>query len=678
MMTTNHALLFTELRVIEIPSIETKAKTLEFIDLAVMENENLKALGYQLTEEGMLKLALAIKENKGSLNLYQKVQEFEPAIEVDPMYKGFPLEVLNMDELDYRTHQMIHYLTTYGLEIMTGTPVKTGWLPESTPIERQEDERIIPLKTIDLLTPEEVDNKVIKDLIGRKERLLPKELKIAKFVLLRTKQEIKEIPFKENIGTLFADILLNGTLEERSIVFHQLQSILKHSGDVLDLLEEVVKVNKYKQLKTSVKRGFVQLLESFSKSDLEENLSSNKWSNAFLGKKGKKRAINRNIALIDYLSFNRFATKPHAISVVNELKGGTLLSWNQLLERTYAKKAYRETLALLSERPGILFRQINRLIKLGVDPKLVRSVVQESAGTLKTQSIVSALNNYSGENEEVNKVFMAALMQNLKSKELKDLFSNKKVFLKENSVDFANSKIEITDKNKEGGYIQSGIAIKIPDEVEILRFFTYWNDKKRIDIDLHGVALKGDGSIAHCGWNGDFRDGGMVHSGDITHSNASEYIDFSFKAMEEADVKFIQMNINSFLSIPFNKIDTVFTGLMGVSKLKEKANLHDSKNVLFRHDLEYNDMALDYAFVDIEKRLLRIIGKHLNLHNDTNLDDFRSLNLSMKTYVGLLALTQGATFVESEEEADLVLGIEKEDKENYVNLIDENFFMDVE
>lgn len=646
------------------------------LNLALVDSENIKALGYRLTEDGITKLTLEYKNNPNMKPLYKRIMEIEPSIEVSPMYPNFPIEVLEMDELEYRIHQYLHYVTTYGLERILGTEVKIGWLPKTDKvIERKKDTQVANLKTLDYLYPSEVNNRVINNLIGRKERLLPNELEIAKYVMLNMNTVITDVPFKENIGAIFGDTLLTGTLEERYKTFEILKTIVKHPGDVLDLVEYMVKKNKYRHFKTSVKRGLVKLIEQFSIESIEENIASNRWSNAFLGKKGRPRMINRNIALIDYLSYNRFSQNDCAKMLVSELKNGNLLSWNQNLEQAYAEIDYDKVINLLSQRPGVMFRQVNRLIKLGVDSERISAILKDKAGELKTQTIISALNNYEGE-DIVDKIFLDTLVCNLNSKDLKEVFKDKKVYIDEKDVDFSKSKFEITDKFEEGGYITNGMAIRIPEEAEFLRFFTYWNDDSRIDIDLHGVAMHDNGEISHIGWHSKYKDSSLVHSGDITHSNASEYIDLDINNAKKNGVTKVQFNINSFTGVPFNQINTVFTGLMALSKMGKAVDLFDPKNVIFRHDLKNKSMSVDYGIIDIENKLIYIIGNKTNTHNDTNITELITPKITIKTYLDILIVTQGGCIVEKENEADLTLGLTKKDKENYLSLIDNNFFMD--
>lgn len=669
-------LFLSELRIIE---GENKAKaelSIDAVKKALVDQENLNALGFDLKKDDVIKLAGAYAGNSEITPLYIRVQDLEPGITVSPMYPNFPTQVLEMSEVEYRVNQILHYASTYGVERLLEVEVIKGFLPETEDlIERVEDEQVAKLKTIDYLHPDEVNSLVIEKLIGKKERLLPNELYVVKEIVKRSNRDvITEIPFKENIGAIFGETLLNGGLHERYRALNELEAIVKHPGDVLDIVEQLVVMNHYKHFKTSLKRGLVDLLEKFSKASLEENLASNRWSGTFLGKKGKKRSINRNIALIDYLSYNKFSKNLEASEVVNSLKNGELLSWNQNLEIAYKKKDLQEVLRLLNQRPGIYFRQINRLFKSGVDVQTLIGDVSKFAGDLKIQSIVSALNNYDGE-KMVDSVFYQALMHNLASQEIESLVG-KKVFIEQNEIDFSRSRINVTDKFQEGGYIQNGMAIKLPENAKFLRFFTYWNDERRIDIDLHAsYKVKDKDFTGHIGWHGDYKTDGMVHSGDITHSDAAEYIDIDMAEAKKAGVTRIQLNLNSYTGVKFNEIDTVFAGVMLVGELREKVKLYSQKNTLFRHDLENKSMSVDYAVIDLESNTIQIVGKNSDRHNDTSIIDDVSPKLSLESYLSMLLATQKVEVVDNEEDAEVVIGFAKSDKDNYLSLTDENFFM---
>lgn len=695
-------LLLTELRLIEGLS-STKSQKIADLESALVDNENLKALGYELTNQGLAKLSLDYSRDPNMTPLYKRVMRMEPEIKVSPMYPDFPTQVLEMDEFDYRVHQSIHYLTTYGVESILGVDVKEGWLPKfEEEVDRVKDERISELKALDYLSPAEVDSNVISRLIEKKERLEEKELIISKVVAMRTDLEIDNIPFKENIASLYGDIILNGSLDERYKTFDKLAEVSRHPGDILDVLEYIVVKNRYKHLKTSVKRGFVELIESFEPYQVEENLANNKWSRAFLGKNRQARSVNRNIALIDYLSFNRFSKKDSIKAIVEKMKDGELLSWNQNLERLYEAKDYDAVREMLVERPGIYFRQVNRLIGLGVPYIEVSNDIKSVAEELKTQSIISALNNFKVE-REVNKdhfaiqehfetetilsklesrdrkkvvqVFFDALVANLESQDI-DEIKGKKVYIDEGIFDLSKSKIEITDKFVEGGYITNGMALRIPEKAKYLRFFTYWNDENRIDIDLHGITLNKNGESSHVGWNGRYKDASLVHSGDITHSDASEYIDVNLKSAKKSGVESIQLNINSYTTVPFSEIDEVFTGLMVLGKMGKEVDLFDPKNVVFRHDLDYNEMSINYGYIDLVDNVIYVGGEARDYHNDRELVKREKANLTVASYLNILLATQNSTIVSNKEDSDITIRVDKDNEGNSYSLIDENYFLD--
>lgn len=675
-------LLFTELRTLMIADpLKSEGEAKIDLEKALIDNENLKSIGYTLKGEDVMKLAENYAANPNMTSLYDTIKEFEPDIDVDPMYPNFPIQVLEMETLEFRIHQLVHYLTTYGFEDVYGIGVAKGWLPKTEKrIERIKDEQVVDLKVLDLLRGSEVNDYVIDKVIGKKERLLPNELEIAKAIVINpNRRTIESIPFKENIGAIYGDILLDKFSTEdyvsKESALIDLVAVLKHPGDVMDLIEKLVKLNKYKHFKTSLKRGLVELLESHSVSSFRENLASDRWSKTFLGKRGRRKAINKNIALIDYLSYNKFSkSNPHK-EVVNQLKDGKLLSWNQKLERAHQSGKFDVAVEMLRERPGVYFRQINRLVKAGWSADEIAKDMKTLGGDLKTQSIVSALNNFDG-NANVHRVFYEALIANLNAKEIESI-AGKKVFLVDDEVDYSKSTIQVTDKLEEGGYITNGLALRLPEDAKYLRFFTYWNDERRIDIDLHAAYSGEDGLyrlLGHIGWNGSKRVDGLVYSGDITHSDAAEYIDIDLEKAKEMGIDTVQFNINSYTGVPFKYIDTIFTGVMALSEMGQEVELYDQKNVMFRHELTNSTMATDYGQLNLKDGLLQIIGENSDNHNDRNIREINN-KLTISSYLNILLATQGAVIVDNEEDADVVIGTSKKDKDNYLSLIDENFFM---
>ena len=215
--------------------------------------------------------------------------------------------------------------------------------------------------------------------------------------------------------------------------------------------------------------------------------------------------------------------------------------------------------------------------------------------------------------------------------------AGKKVFVKAEEFELSYSRLEGGKKSSEGGYLPSGMAIRIPEEVKRLRFFVYWNDKNRVDVDLHAAAYDLEGEFIHVGWDAHFNKSGIVHSGDITHSNAAEYIDIDMAA----PLRNAEASIHLYSGKQsFGQIETCYVGMMAVKRFGEKVKLYDPKNCFFTHELR------------------------------------TAPTLSLKRYLDLLVEAQGAAYADSAEEADLILTIGKPEEERAVSLVDRNFFLE--
>ena len=68
---------------------------------AVTVNENLRSLGFVLRPVDILRLAVS----PSLYTFYQDVKELVPDVKAQPMYPGFPQQVLEMSEAEFRFHQ---------------------------------------------------------------------------------------------------------------------------------------------------------------------------------------------------------------------------------------------------------------------------------------------------------------------------------------------------------------------------------------------------------------------------------------------------------------------------------------------------------------------------------------------------------------------------------------------
>ena len=253
-------------------------------------------------------------------------------------------------------------------------------------------------------------------------------------------------------------------------------------------------------------------------------------------------------------------------------------------------------------------------------------------------------------------------------------FKGKKVFCALNQFDLRHSSLETEDRSKDGGYIRSGISWKIPDEAKYVRFFVYWNDRTRVDVDLHAGGLTTGGRNLHIGWNSGFRDCGAVYSGDITHSDAAEYIDIDLSA----PIKEIYANVNLFSGRPsFKAIETCYVGLMAVDRAGQDVKHYDPKNCFFTHRLTQNTRNLFYGYIDVQNRFVRFVGQP-NSNGWASRPDLEIAEkmFSLQDYLDCVLEAQEAELVHQQEEADVILTMGKGLDKRSVSLVDGNFFLE--
>lgn len=655
-------LLFRELRMVAVSEDEdaifvdggSYALTDKDILKALTLDENLKSLGYCFTPDSF---PLLCHSNIDSL--YEDIKSYVGDVRADPMYKGFPDEVMSMDEGVFRFHQLLHYMSTYGVEFFTGCEVKKGWLPESKDIKRDKSDTFkTDLKQIEGISSDEKYFKPAFVLLSRKTRLTESGGRlIAEAVKHLTSEQLNElqIPFKENVQVLF-DL----GMEEKDL--RLLITACKNPMDAFKCIRGVLDDNDW-HLRTSQKRIIAKLLDGFESHSFEENLI---YSNS------RRELIIRILDHIDYTTYSRNDTHKKSISLLKDKK---LKSWMSKIEKLIAQGENRqvELMLALQKRPGMFLRMCVRLLRLGYSKDLIEKSLLEVASELSTQTIVDLLNYaYETKNDDEDKILWVTfrgILQNVLCKKFQYLdteFKGKKVYLDTQDYDIAHSMIL---KSKEGGYNRGGMAFKIPEDANKVRFFVYWNDKKRVDVDLHAMFTAVDGCRYHVGWNGDYRSNGVVTSGDITHSDAAEYIDFD---LNNTKLDFATAHVSLFSGAKsFADIETCFAGLMGVSELGTDIKLYDPKACFISQDLKCDQRDLNYGVISIQDRYIRYIGKPEKDNYFNNSTD--SIPFSLKEYLKLLFEAQNATVVENKEDAEIEMSIAKS---KGISLMDKNFYID--
>ena len=144
-------LMFTELRMISF-SEETSELNEKSLVIAMTVNDELINIGYTLSPKDIIKLS----KSKSLYNFFKHIKNLIGDVKAPPMYPDFPKQVMKLSTAQFRFHQMLHYMSTYGMEEMMCTPVEKGWLPNPDKKEKpKKNLRMLESKVIGLVPEDE-------------------------------------------------------------------------------------------------------------------------------------------------------------------------------------------------------------------------------------------------------------------------------------------------------------------------------------------------------------------------------------------------------------------------------------------------------------------------------------------------------------------------------------------
>lgn len=658
-------LLLNELRLVPYEKRNTEL-TDELLAKAVTMNENLQSLGYVLAPPDLAAIAVSPSLD----GFYDEIRGMLDVIKAEPMYPGFPKQVMEMDEAVFRFHQLVHYFSTYGMEQLFGVTVQKGWLPHEgeKKTDREEQPVVLKSKTIRLIPAEERWLTPLQIILSRRERMtLPEREIVAEAISHVIPEQLNglRVGFKENMDAVYEIVF---AMEDREAAFQMLRGLCQHTGDVLRCVDLLLRKHKY-HFRTSQKRFLVKLLESYPEKDFRANL--------ILSGKGAER----NILLLNYLDYSVYSRSVEHMDAVNDLRDGRLRSWESIAKSLLINGS-DGALDFIAQRPGMMLRMVAWLMRLGYKKEAIVEKLSEKASALSMQTLVTNMNYFGKLTTEersdcqmLYEAFESLLFVRMQSSETK--LRNKKVLFSMDDYNLDVSEIHCSDKSAEGGYLRSGIAYRIPEDIDRLRFFVYWDDIARVDVDLHAGFTDPEGNYHGVGWNWDYRDSGVVFSGDITHSDAAEYIDIDLTA----PIDRVNANIHLYSGRPdFSQIETCFVGMMAVPGRvydDDETELYLEANCFFKHHLRQPCATVNYGHIDVPNRCLVFDGapQSWNYNWYEGVSHRRGL-LSLARYLELLLKAQNAELCDTEEAADVVLVMGKPQSEKEVSLVDENFFMD--
>lgn len=711
-------LLFSEFRFVVADKGQVPLSN-EALTKAMTLNTNIESLGFTFTAKDIVEV-ISTMENPEEI--YEAINSYVSVVKAKPMYPDFPSQLMGMDEAQYRFDQLMHYDSTYGamlraslLQLAMGLDaeyeISKGWLPTVEDTEKTtEDKTLLKAKVLEIIPSEKMYTLPVHRILSKRERMSSSDELIIKYAIDNYRGAMadlipEKIEFKENILILVNNICDIRILENDSKKKELLTTVCQHTGDVLRCIEYRLQKSHY-HLSRPEKRLWVAVLERYSEIDLECNLMlSNKKASG-------------NIRLLQFIDYNRYSHSRKHRDVVARFRNGDLQSWEGKLKKLNDKDVHAG-LRFAATHPGNLVRMVTWFLRLGCSQEEIKTVLAENASSLSSQTLVDLLDKFLNQYQtgydstghpssdideertkehektaEVLKYVLAAKCKTLDTPlsmpvEYEEEIEGenvvktrqKKVFIDEECFDWNNSRILGNNKSIEGGYLRKGLKIKIPEDVKNVRFFTYWNDKKCVDVDLHAYMRDSNSpGVKHVGWNGDFRQSGVVMSGDITHSDAAEYIDVDIEKAAASGIDRIQLCVHLFNGKEnLGAIDECYVGCLAVSDLGKKVKLYNPKNCFFASDLNAKVGGEIYGIVNPSERTLELCCEEYSPYKDNcsySMAASHKVRFSLRDYIEMLVKEQGAQLVVNRAEADVVLKIQKSESDSENSLTDVNFWLD--
>lgn len=652
-----------------------------------------------------------------------------------PLIAGFPEEVLEMSEAKYHFIQILHYCSTYGLKEAGYPGVPRGWFPQTGKegdYSQEQEKYYNRMMVVDFLTDKEAYGKVVK-LMSSARRLNSPEIRSVVGVLRYCIRTHPGYYHKDDFKPSFKEdgaVIIKTAMEEH-LTSSELESFLRvlttNPTDVLkvlDLRRSVYRVkgtndlfalqNRYRvdntqiaKMPTRYKRAFVRVLDSFGEESLMTALAD--------ASKELRYSIRR-------ISYKRFTAYPERVEKIESVMHREVRGFNSQLQRVFkgleaGTVTVEEAKRVLSLRPGVVMRELRHLVRVTSVVSLVskgtntvvvcneakfkelEQLVRELSVGMSPTNLVRTCTKFSmqgdanvtsamtgehvsyakvnplqlqEENKAVLRLIRVALQANLAAN--KDArIAGKKVYLNKNGISLESSLVLLNDVGENaGGVYPAGIALEMPANINLLRFFLFWQDtEKQVDLDLHAYLLKEGGAKEHIGWNSRYREGSAVYtSGDVTTSfnPAEEYIDVDFDKAKEKGIKGINIALQDYTHEE-DGFAGVQKALFGVEALEEgtrKERLYDPKNVVFQEDLNSKGTDLQYAYVDIDNRALRFMR---------GVSCAGEYAYSLKDYLDDIIEAWGVNLVDSVEQADVVVSLGKVKDSEAVDMLEENFFL---
>lgn len=462
---------------------------------------------------------------------------------------------------------------------------------------------------------------------------------------------VTDIPVKENLCTIidFAD-QIHIPQTETAKLFKTATDVLRYVVFKMSGEAQITNSVRFKKLTRKERKFILAILERVSKtSHLEEDMLANKELWIRLGEVVHPGEYAKQYPKT-YASFNKLRNKIH------------IDTYNSKLEAALLAKDTNTAVKLLTARPGVFARNLDRVLRDTSDPKSVIDAFRSVASKVPSPLLLSVREHFRFRDVITTRTFMPKCGTAFSTKANYLPIDKKYCTLIEKACD--NALIEIFSKRESLGNvyispemkqytvptaqrnaaktlktISRGSAFPIREGTKVLRPFICWmNGEDRTDIDLSVVFLDSDfehiNTVAYYS-PGNVRSG-CVHSGDITDApaGASEFVDV-WLDNPKSRARYAAVTIASYTQQPFCDLPICCGGWMERKDLSS-GEVYEPLTVTNRFDvsgIQRNNLPF---IIDLKER--RVIWCDIGFANE-NFE--RRVNNAATCRTGIIATVQG-------------------------------------
>lgn len=278
-------------------------------------------------------------------------------------------------------------------------------------------------------------------------------------------------------------------------------------------------------------------------------------------------------------------------------------------ELAFALGEITEAIGILAKAPGMLFRNLDRILRRATPRELrtlletVQAVIPRVSGRV-ILSVREHLLNRTLDSEELSRIFtnrkgtawvtpdtrddldqgiVDKLFEIFDGELLRRMPAHESLLVDKEMFDVA---IPLSDKNTAGGFNIMPRGTVTPVTGRILRLFAYWKERSwTTDFDLSVILLDENFEyVTQISWSS-LKEYGAVHSGDLTEApdGASEFIDLELGKLEEK-IRYIVPSINVYSGESFLDVEESIFGYMELTA-EQKGKPFEPRTVRTKFDV---------------------------------------------------------------------------------------------